>query len=147
MWLLRVIVGLLSLQFLLGIWVALFGSFPSTNNVQTAVMYGGDPVLSGHYALAVVLLVLAVVVVLAAFRNGVPARLRWLTLGGLVSVLWAWISGVEFILSGFSNNSDSFSMAVAFIVAMTFYGLAQAAVLPRAPTSPRGDEGAPSPQS
>ena len=147
MWWLRVIVGLLSLQFLLGIWVSLFGSFPSTNDVQSAVMYGGDPVLTGHYALAVVLLVLAVVVVLATFRSGVTARLRWLTLGGLVSVIWAWISGVDFILSGFANNSDSFSMAVALIVAMTFYGLAQAAVLPRAPASARGDEGASSPQS
>ena len=147
MWLLRAIVGLLSLQFLLGIWVNLYGSFPATSDVQVAFTYGGDPGLTGHYILAAVLVVLAVTIVLAAFRSGFPARLRWLTLGGLLSVLWASISGVEFILSGFTDNSVSFSMAFAFIVAMTFYGLAQAAVLPRAPVASRSEGEAPSPQS
>jgi len=132
-WLLRAIVVLLSLQFVLGIWVNLFGSFPSTDSVSAAVMYGGDPVLTGHYLLAVVLLLLAVVVVYVSIRPGVPARLRWYALGGLLSIVWAWAAGLEFILSGFSNGGDSFSMALAFIVAMTFYGLAQAAMLPRAP--------------
>jgi len=138
-WLLRAIVILVSLQFLLGIWVNLFGTFPSTNNVQTAVMYGGDPVLSLHYVLAIILVVLAAVVTYRAFRPGVPMSVRWLVLGGLLSVFWAVAAGVELILSGFSNNGDSFSMAFAFIVAMTFYGLAQAALLPRAPASPRSD--------
>ena len=138
-WLLRAIVVLLSLQFVLGIWVNLFGSFPSTDSVSTAVMYGGDPVLTGHYLLAVVLLLLAVVVVYASIRPEIPRRLRWYTLGGLLSIVWAWAAGVEFILSGFSSNEASFSMALAFIVAMTFYGLAQAAVLPRAPVEPRSD--------
>jgi len=138
-WLLRAIVVLLSLQFVLGIWVALFGSFPSTDSVSAALMYGGDPVLTGHYLLAVVLLLLAVAVVYASIRPGIPARLRWYTLGGLLSIVWGWAAGIEFILSGFSNNEASFSMALAFIVAMTFYGMAQAAVLPRAPDEPRSD--------
>jgi glucan phosphoethanolaminetransferase (alkaline phosphatase superfamily) len=146
-WLLRAIVLLLSLQFLFGIWVNLFGTFPATNDVQTAVRYGGDPVLTGHYVLAVVLLVLAIVLVYRTFRPGVRASLRWLSLGGLLSVLWAAVAGVEFILSGFSNNDDSFSMAFAFIVAMTFYGLAQAALLPRTPKAGRSDEGVPVPHT
>lgn len=136
-WLLRTIVVLLALQFVLGVWVYLFGSFPSTKSVASAVMYGGDPVLTGHYVLAVVLFVLAAVLVVVGFRSGLPARLRWFTLGGLLSVLWASASGVEVILSGFSNNGASLSMAIAFIVAMIFYGLAQAALVPRRPPASR----------
>ena len=146
-WLLRVLVLLISIQFLLGIWVNLYGSFPSTSDVRTAVTYGGDPVLTSHYVLAVILLVLAVVLLYRAFRPGIPGGLRWLALGGLLSIVWGAFAGLEFILSGFSNSDDSFSMAFAFIVAMTFYGLAQAAMLPRAPAPPRGGEGAPSPHS
>jgi len=128
-WLLRIIVSVLGVQFLLGIWVNLFGTFPSTDSVATAVMYGGDPVLSAHYVLAVVILLLATILLVSTVRLRTPPRLRWLVLGGWLSVLWALSAGVEFILSGFRNNADSFSMAFAFIVAMTFYGLAQAVTL------------------
>jgi heme A synthase len=135
-WLLRAVVSLLSLQFLLGIWVTLFGSFPQTDSVETAVSYSGDPVLSAHYVLALVLLVLAVLLAAFAFARASSVRLS-------VSVFWAISSGVEFILSGFSNNTDSFSMAVAFIVAMAFYGLAQVAVLPSPPSESQHRDGSP----
>ena len=99
--LLRLIVVLLSAQFVLGIWVNLFGSFPATNNVATAVEYGGDPVLTVHYGLAVVVVLLAIVLVAEAFRTDSRRSLRWMTAGGFLSVVWASASGVQFILSGF----------------------------------------------
>jgi len=131
--LLRLIVILLSAQFVLGIWVNLYGRFPRTDDVATAVMYGGDPVLTAHYAVAVAAVVLGVVLVVLAFRADSRRSLRWTTVGGLLSVLWASAAGLQFVLSGFSNGDASFSMAFAFIVAMTFYGVAQALVLPTPP--------------
>lgn len=142
-WLLRIVVILLAAQFVLGIWVNLFGSFPSTKSVGTALMYGGDPVLTGHYLLGVLLFVLAVVLAASSFGPGTAPRVRWLVVAGLLSVVWAATSGVEFILSGFSNAGASFSMALAFIVAMTFYGLAQAEVLKGEPTASRKSEDVP----
>jgi hypothetical protein len=140
--LLRVIVVLLSVQFVLGIWVNLFGSFPSTSNVEVAAVYSDDAVLTGHYVLAIVLVIVALVLVFVSFGKEERKGLRWLALGGLLSILWASASGVQFILSGFSNNVDSFSMALAFIAATSFYGVAQALVLPAAPSSTpqKGDE-------
>jgi len=123
--LLRVTVSLLALQFLLGIWVNLFGSFPRTSDVATALSYSGDPVLTAHYALAVLLLLLAVLLAYVSFAPGEPRRLRGLTIAGLLSVLLALEAGVQFILSGFGNADWSFVMAFGFIASTAFYGVAQ----------------------
>lgn len=140
--LLRGIVVVLSAQFLLGIWVNLFGAFPPTHDVATAVLYGGDPVLTAHYALAVLLVALAIAVVLVSFREEGRTYLPWLAVAGLLSILWASASGIQFVLSGFSDNVDSFSMAAAFIAATSFYGVAQALVLPGSPpAAPSSGEG------
>jgi hypothetical protein len=139
MWL-RGIVVLLSAQFLLGIWVDLYGSFPSTTNLGRAMMYTGDPALSVHMVLAVLLVILAFVLAVGSFSAGAPARLRWVALGGLLAVLWAYESGLQFVLSGFGNNLDSFSMAAAFVVAMVLYGIAQGLVATSSP-APRPGPG------
>jgi len=141
--LLRVVVVLLSAQFLLGIWVNLFGRFPATRTLGSAVLYGGDPVLTTHYLAAVALLIVGMAIVVAAFRHGVRESLRWLVVAGFLSIVWACASGLQFVLSGFSDNVDSFSMAVAFIAATSFYGVAQALVLPAHPPagSPSREEG------
>jgi hypothetical protein len=134
--LLRLTVSLLALQFLLGIWVNLFGTFPATNSVLTAISYTGDPVLTAHYATAFILLLLAIILTVVSFRTGEPRRIGWLAVGGLLFILLAYESGIEFILSGFSNNTASFSMAVGFIGATAVYGVAQAVALTRAPAAP-----------
>ena len=131
--LLRVIVILLSLQFLLGMWVNLFGAFPPTDSLGTAVGSTGDPVLTGHYVLAVVLLALGVVLVAVASRSGARRLLVGMLSLGLLSLLGASAAGMEFVLSGFSSNIDSFSMALAFIAATSCYGVAQALAVPRGP--------------
>ena len=131
--LLRAIVVLLSLQFVLGMWVNLFGPLPSTDNLGVALSYTGDLALTVHVALAVLLVFLGLVIVVVAFGGGTRASLRWAVLLGFLSILWASAAGVEFELSGFASSEDSFSMALAFIVATSFYGVAQALMLPAPP--------------
>jgi len=122
---LRLLVGLLSVQFLLGVWVSLYGTFPATSNVVRAALYRGDPVLSVHFALAILLVVLGFVVTLLSFRADAPAQLRWFTLGGFLATLAAYEAGVELVVSGFSSALEIFVMAAAFLAAMGFYGVAQ----------------------
>lgn len=145
--LLRAAVVLLSLQFVLGIWANLFGSFPSTQRLGTAVSYAGDPVLTGHYVLAVVLVLLGIVLVVVAFRGPTRASLRAMVVLGLLAIVWASAAGVAFVASGFSSPSDSFSMALAFIFATSFYGVAQALALPRPPGTDAVPEGSGTPPS
>lgn len=125
----RVLTMLLGLQFLLGIWVTLFGTFPVTSNLQKALSYSGDPVLTVHMVLAIVLVLLAFVVTVYAFGQNAPdPRLRWVSLGGLLSILFAYEWGVQLLLADYANNTDSFWMAVGFIAAVAFFGVAQTMV-------------------
>lgn len=125
----RGILMLTAVQFLLGIWVSLYGALPTTGNVARVVEYSGDPALSAHLALAVVLVLVAFVLAVGAFSRSAPPRLRWPALGGLLSLLVAYEAGFEFLLSRFQDNDYSFVMAVGFIAAIAFYGIAQGLVL------------------
>ncbi|HTW56045.1 MAG TPA: hypothetical protein VMG36_06370 [Thermoplasmata archaeon] len=126
---LRGITMLLALQFLLGIWVNLFGTFPRTTSLATALTYTGDPALTAHMLLAVVIVVVGFVVAVVAFLGSAPdPRLRWILAGGLISTLFAYEWGVRLILADFASNTDSFWMAVGFIAAVAFYGIAQTMV-------------------
>lgn len=122
---LRGITVLLLLQLILGVWINLYGTFPATSNVATAVKYLHDPEFSVHVALAVLLVLIAFVVALYAFRSDAPPRLRWYTLGGFLALLVGYEAGVELIMSGFSSNLYSGLMALAWLVAIAFYGLGQ----------------------
>ncbi len=128
----RTVVVALAAQFLLGIWVNLFGSFPRTRDLVVALAYGGDPVLTAHYALAAILVALGSAILVGSMHPTASRALRWMALGGLLSILWASASGIAFVESGFADNLESFSMAVAFIAATTFYGVAQAVMGPEA---------------
>jgi hypothetical protein len=126
---LRGLTMLLALQFLLGVWVGLFGTFPRTSSLKTALTYSGDPALTAHMLLAVVIVLVGFVVTVFAFgRDSPDPRLRWLLVGGLLSTLFAYEWGVQLILADFDNNTDVFWMAVGFIAAVAFYGVAQTMV-------------------
>ncbi len=125
---LRLLVVLLAAQFLLGMWVNLFGAFPASRGLAEAILYAGDPVLTAHYGLAIVLLVLAGVAVALAPKTA-GRLLLGVVLGGLVSLVGASLAGLEFVRSGFSNGAASFSMAVGFLAATSFYGVAQGIAL------------------
>lgn len=117
----NLILGLIGLQFFLGIWLNLFGSFPSgSGGLGAALTFTADPVLIVHGALGVVLGVGALGLLARSWSD--PLRtLRWFALGGLLGVVFASATGSGFVYSGYSNNVDSFLMAVGFGIALTAY--------------------------
>jgi uncharacterized membrane protein len=125
--LLRLTSLLLGVQLILGVYVALAGREPSTSNLMTALSYTGDPALTAHYAIAAILILLGLVVLVVAFRKGEPRSAAVLALVGFVFVLLASEAGLQFLASGFSSNAWSLTMAVGFVLAIAFYGLAQRA--------------------
>ena len=106
------------MQFVLRIWANLFGTFPSGESMSEVVAYPSDPALTAHYVVAVATALLGTVLVAVSRRLGPRRSLFALTVAGLVAVMAAVLSGIAFILSGYSNNVASFSMALAFIAAM-----------------------------
>lgn len=113
---------LLSVQFALGMWVNLFGSFPATSDVLAVVEARGDPVLQAHMVTAVVILATAILLIALASRRPLPrSDLGWAVVG-LGTVLWAYESGIDLILSGFSSDLDSYSMAMGFLATYLVYG-------------------------
>jgi hypothetical protein len=128
--------GLLALQYLLGTWVNLFGTFPpGPPSLGSALVDGGDVVLSAHIALAIALLFLGLVAVAYSWSLP-PPHLRYLCLLGFLSILLAAAGGVGFVYSGYLNNASSFVMALGFLLAFAFYGAAYG-VIGRGPSSAR----------
>ncbi|MFY9716455.1 MAG: hypothetical protein WAK40_00755 [Thermoplasmata archaeon] len=121
----QVIAGLLGVQLVLGLWLSVYGTFPATSSVVRTLMYRGDPELSAHLAIAVLLVVLAFVVAVSAFSADAPPRLRWYALGTFLAMLGGYEAGIQLIQSGFASQSDSLAMAVAFVVAVVFNALGQ----------------------
>jgi hypothetical protein len=133
-WIYRV-VGLLAIQFALGMWVNLFGSFPAgVNTLGGTFLYQGDPPLLVHITVAALLLGAAVVTSALSLSRSVPWSARTLVLLGALGIFTAAISGYLFVVSGFMNNVDSYYMALGFLLALMGYGLA----LPEIPRSSRG---------
>ena len=112
----------LAVQFVLGMANNLFGAFPATSDVLAALESTGDPLLIAHMVVAFLLLLLGIVVAILALRRPVPRSMAALAIGGLIAIFWAYESGIEFILSRFSNDAMSFSMALGFLVALAIYG-------------------------
>lgn len=128
----------LIVQFLLGMWVNLFASFPSTfvssasssgmmgmmSSMMGAssMMGGGMLVLMVHMMNGYLLLFLSIVVLAVSLNSG-RAKIIGLAIAGLGSILLAGISGLAFMFSGFQNDLYSYSMAVGFILAFGIYFL------------------------
>lgn len=118
-----VVLLVLALQFVLGIWVNLFVSFPRTNEVERVLTSSTDPILLAHMAVAFTLLALGILVAALAVRSPLPYGLAALGAAGAGTIFWAFESGIEFIVSGFTNGLASFSMALGFAAALSVYGL------------------------
>ncbi|MCI4345849.1 MAG: hypothetical protein L3K07_03755 [Thermoplasmata archaeon] len=118
------VLGLLGLQYLLGSWVNLFGSFPTgPASLGNALVDVNDAPLVAHILLAVALLFLGLVA-LAYSWSLPPRRLRLQTTGGFLSLLLASVGGLGFVYSSYSSASFSYLMAGAFLVAAALYGAA-----------------------
>jgi hypothetical protein len=124
-------VGLIAVQFAIGMWVNLFGSFPANATTYGAVfLYQGDPPLLVHLTLAALLLGGALVTAALASSRSIPGAAQLLIAIGVLAILAAAVSGYLFLASGFANDTDSYAMAVAGVIALLGYALA-IAELPR----------------
>jgi heme A synthase len=117
----NLILGLIGLQFFLGMWLNLFGNFPKeSNSLGGALSFTADPVLIAHIVLGILLGIGALGLLARSWSD--PLRtLRWFALGGVLGVVFAAVTGSGFVYSGYSNNVDSFLMAVGFGIALTAY--------------------------
>src|SRR5713101_3687819 len=125
----------LFLQFLLGMWLNLFATFPqltvSSGNMfggmmgsmMSFMLSGGMPILMIHMMTGFVMLALAVIVLAVSVTVYSDKKMSGVLLGvgGLSSIIFAGISGLYFMYSGFSNDVYSYLMAVGFIVAFMAY--------------------------
>ena len=122
---------LLFTQFLLGMWLNLFASFPASlfsrsgaggmmGGMVEFMTAGGMPALMIHMMLGYAVLFVAILVFVFAAGSGEP-RLILVGALGLVSVAVAGVGGLGFMLSGFQNDLFSYLMAIGFISAFAIY--------------------------
>ena len=118
------ILGFLVLQFILGMTLNLFVSFPNIPVGSTEQVYFNaiftTPFLLEHFIVGVGLLLGSIWVLIGAVKTKVK-NISLAAVLGFISILTSYISGFEFLLSGFQNNLFSFTMSIGFIVALLSY--------------------------
>ena len=109
--------GLLGVQFLLGIALNLYGKLPSFGSGMAAMMRTG-PLIMAHMMLGMILAVGALLVLATALPQGwAPASCA---AAALVGILVAGVGGLLFLMDG-QGNGASYLMAVGFLVAVAGY--------------------------
>lgn len=119
--------GLLSLQFLLGIISNLYFKFPdTTDQAQLWKAAWGNVATASHLIIGTVIVLLGLVMLIQALRS-TQKIFSMLAIIAFVLVLLAAFGGEEFV----RTQSDGYSvvMAVGFIGAMGVYGRLLATVL------------------
>lgn len=114
------ILALIGIEFFIGMWLNLFGAFPSIPTLAAAVTDFTAPLLVAHIVLGLLMGLGAVLVLFLATRDPY-GNIRWFALGGLLGVAFAGIAGSAFVTSSYSNNYASYGMAVGFAIALTSY--------------------------
>jgi hypothetical protein len=121
----------LVIQFILGMYLNLFGIFPSQISTGSGMggmmstMMGGSgiptmSILMVHMLNGYLLGIISLVVLgLSAYSKS--PRLVGLSIVGTAFILFAGISGLSFMFSMFSDNLLSFTMALGFIGAFVSY--------------------------
>lgn len=124
-----VMVGALSVQFVLGIYVNLFVTIPpvsggtpgSMMSSMGAVMGpGSNLAFMAHMLLGMLLILLAVVSVVVVTQSGLGTTATALAGVGLAALLVAGYGGMSFVMFG-QDDALSFTMALGFIFALTAY--------------------------
>jgi len=116
----HVILGILILQYFLGMVANLFVQFPDTNNEKIQWQYAqGQWSVVTHMILGFLLLIGALVLLFRAVRR---KEKNWIIAGslGLFAILAAVGAGSEFIPT--QQDIYSYIMAIAFILAVGAYG-------------------------
>ena len=115
---------LLSIQFIIGMWINLFAVFPSFGHSFS--MYGmmqvifSVPELMIHMMLGI-FIELVSLIIFFVFAMAGDYRLSALSAVASITILAAGIGGLEFIFSGFTNNIFSFIMSLGFIFTVVVY--------------------------
>jgi heme A synthase len=116
--------GALVLEFILGMYTALFVAFPDTLAGGNAWQwsFSNSAITVAHIILGTLMVLMA----LSTLGFGAASKSKTAILTGvlgLVMILIAYLSGSIF-LGNIENDQYSFSMALGFIGAMVVYGLA-----------------------
>ena len=126
---LGVILALLLAQFLVGMWLNLFATFPSSSagisngmmgSSISFMMSGGMSLLIVHMLSGYLLGILAVVVLGISIYSKSPMFVV-LSVAGLGFIALSGIAGLSFMFSGFQDNLLSYLMALGFISALAIY--------------------------
>ena len=129
-WRAKFMIGFLLAQYLIGMVLDFFVELPKVHPGMTdstiwdgfwwSLTGGGGWAVAVHVAIGTLLLFgAAIFLVLACVGRNKP----WIIVSsiGFVGVLGAWINGVKFVSS--NDDMNSFAMAVAWVVALTAYGV------------------------
>jgi hypothetical protein len=116
-------IGLLVIQYVLGMWVNLFVQFPNNLPNGNAWSWGMTHCASlfTHIILGSLIVLIAVIVfgMSIVYRKTVIITLSTL---GLLALLSAWLNGDEFMVHS-QEDITSFQMAIGLIVALVFYSV------------------------
>jgi hypothetical protein len=118
------ILGSLVLEFVLGMYNALFVQFPDSlvNGNAWAWSMTDSPVIFAHVMLGSLLVLLTILTLIYAFASRSRPAIVW-SLTGLVLTLFAYLSGSIF-LTNVAEDNYSFLMALGFIGSIVSYGAA-----------------------
>ncbi|MDE1871333.1 MAG: hypothetical protein KGI06_03775 [Candidatus Micrarchaeota archaeon] len=115
----------LVIQFVLGMTMNLFTSFPTYpgNAVQPAdyvPLLAGHPILLAHYVIGILVFIGSIAVVGMSFASK-DRKLSAISAIGFLGMLIAFASGIQFLVTAFTNDIYSYTMSLGFIVAVVAY--------------------------
>ncbi|MDE1846933.1 MAG: hypothetical protein KGH52_02635 [Candidatus Micrarchaeota archaeon] len=109
---------------MLGMTLNLFVSFPNIPAGSSDQTYFNaiftTPFLLEHFIVGVGLLLGSAWILIGAIKTKIR-NAPFTAAIGLVSLLVAYVSGFEFLLSGFQSNIFSFTMSLGFVAALLSY--------------------------
>ncbi len=124
--------GLLVVQFLLGMYVNLYINIPTT--LTTSFWEAAStPLVIAHMWVGTALLGVAIYLALRSGAAINPAA-RWAAYSGLFWVAFAFASGIAFLFGG-ADNVYSYLMSAGFLFAVMSYGFAAGATTFRSRTA------------
>ena len=125
----RIIIILLILMIIegfIGNYMNLFSTFPSgkVDGTITGLINAINSVgivLIIHTLDGILILLLGIVIVVSVFYLSESRNAKITSILGLILLIYAFLTGVLFVLSGFQDNSFSIGMGTGFIFAYTLY--------------------------
>ena len=109
----------LCVQYILGMAINLYVTFPKSNDVRSLWEYArAQPLVMAHIIFGTLLLIGSIAITVRAFKSE-NHTWKTCTVLGLVAILTAWVSGERFIST--QNDAYSLSMAIGFILGILAY--------------------------